>query len=279
MYDELLDLYDNYVTNHKYADNTFVNQVFIIINKYHSLGKYLKEVYVTNGCSEYLPIDQVINIGLNEINQLIKGLKDQLQDDYVYLYNLFVIETIFHELEHVYQEEKKDSEEDIESFLLLLSDPIILTLDFVEHENIINHIKLKLRAHRQKKYYEKNHDLAPQERIANLRSSSKTIDLINNHSNPNKGIAAYHLITNDIINKLLVKGYHLNGDKTNSPSLDYLKGMRGTDNKRLVNFIGFHDLSISYANRLLYGLELTSDEYSDLLNVIKARNENTRRIL
>ena len=81
MFDEILDLYHNYVSNNLYADNNFVNQVIVIINKYHPLGKYLHEVYVTNKKSEYLPIVKTINICLDESYKLVRRLKPLINEE------------------------------------------------------------------------------------------------------------------------------------------------------------------------------------------------------
>ena len=119
------------------------------------------------------------------------------------------------------------------------------------------------------KHYKKNHDLAPHERIANLRAAGTTLDLIKNYKEKQEGIITYKLVNTMSTSKSLIKGYVLNGDKTNSPSLDYLKGMKGTENSKYVGVSEFHDDSIPYEDRLLYGLELSSNEYNNLFETVK----------
>ena len=270
MYDELLDLYDDYVSNNKYADYNFVNQVFIIVNKYHPIGEYLKNVYISDKENEYISVDKTINISFNQIYNVTYKLKDILKNDYVYFYNLVVLETIFHELEHVFQEEIKDKgENNIETFLLVLSDPIrIVNLEY-NYSNIINTIKLILKIRRQKKYYQKNHDIVPYERLANLRSYHRTLTLLTDYDKENNDISTYYKVVNTLINSALLKGYRLLGEKTNSLSLDYLAGMKVKDNKDFIKFNIFHDENMKKEERVLYGLELSKDEYNGLLDNAK----------
>ena len=279
MYEELLDLYDNYVSNHKYADNIFVNQVFIIVNRYHPIGKYLKEVYVTNKDNEYKCIDKIININLQQIYKAVSKLSDVLEDDFVYLYNLVVLETIFHELEHVYQEEVKDKgENNLETFLLVLSDSLVVFPLDIDYRNLVNRIKLKLKSRRINKYYHKNHDMAPYERMAEIRAYGNTINLIGEYSTYNLGIVAYCELVNHMLGATFKNGYKIIGDKTNSPSLDYIRGMKGSNNKEFVDFHVFHDMNICLQDRLLYGLELTKDEYHDLLRIEEEQKANSTKI-
>ena len=269
MYDELLDLYDDYSSSSRFADNSFVNQVFVIVNKNHPLGKYLTNVFVTDKDSEYRSIDKTINISLIDIDRVFGSLRKNLsKEDYVYLFNLIAMETIFHELEHVYQEELKFSNElNIEKTLLILSDPLSILSNLSENPNLIERIKIysKLRKHR--RYYNKRHNRAPHERIANLRAFAKSLTLISDYNVDNNGIKLYCNITANLIGKQLLNGYTLIGDKTNSPSLDYLIGMKNTDNRFIIenNKDYFCNMEINKKDRLLYGLELYEDEYLEVL--------------
>lgn len=273
MFDELLDLYDDYSDNAILADNRFVNQVFVIVNKYHSLGEYLKSVYVTNQDSEYRSIDKVININLDIINKIFGKLQRILsREDYVYLYNLVAIETIFHELEHVYQEELKFNEEfNIEKALLVLADPVSLLSNLSENPNLIERIRIYRKLKKHRRYYDKRHDRAPHERIANLRAYAKSIALINDYDIENDGIKYYCTITAELINKQLLNGYKLSTDKTNSPSIDYLIGMKGSPNSIIIDNSKdfFYDMKIDKKDRLLYGLELYKNEYLEILEKSK----------
>ncbi len=280
MNDELLDLLDNYCSNGKLVDNHFVNQVFVIINKYRSLGKYLEAVYVTNKKSEYLAIDKTINISLIDVMKALRSIAKILDnEDYVYLFNVVVLETIFHELEHVYQEELKFSDdESIERTLIVLSDPIIMLNGLISNPNLINGIKMRIRLKRYKRFYDHHHNLAPHERLANLKAYQGTISLLEEYNCENDGIKLFYDMTSELINRQLINGYKLVGDITNSPSLDFLSKMKNTPNKYIIdNSPCLHDLEVLPETRLLCGLKLSKDEYLDLSKRIEEeRNEYCR---
>ena len=281
MENELIDLYDNYSSNHIMAESKFVNQIPIIINKYHNISEYLKQINITNGETEYSSIDKTININLLIINKAFHRAREVLnENEYIYLYNLVVLETMFHELEHVYQEELKYSNEySIEQALILLSDPYVLIPDIESSLNFIKYIKLLYKAHNYRKYYDKNHNLAPHERIANLRSYTSVLSLIDDYPEKNNGTSFYSYIANELRNIQIIKGYKLINDITNSPSLDYFKNMKGCNLLNTIDNSIFHDMNIPFEDRLLCGLELTKEEYNFLVEGIEAYEYENRRVL
>ena len=167
----------------------------------------LKEVFVVNNESEYLSISKTINISLLDIDRAFHHFKKSISnEDYVYLYNLVTLETIFHEIEHVYQEELKFSDEmSMEKTLLLLADPFGLLIDLSENPNFIERIKILSKLKKHNKYYDKRHNRDPHERIANLRAYAKTIAMINDYNIDNEGIKLYYVITDDLINKQIIE--------------------------------------------------------------------------
>ncbi len=273
MFLELLDLYDDYSSNKKLADYKFINQVFIIVNKYHPLGEHLTQVFVSNKGSEYISLTKTINIDLSEISKTYSIAKKKISyEDYIYLYNLIVIGTIFHELEHVYQEELKISKTfNIEKALLVLSDPLAILEKLEEDSSFIDHIKIYIKLRRHRRYYNKNHNRAPHERIANLRSYANTIAMLNDYDKENNGLLFFYAITKDSLQKQLLNGYQLVGDITNSPSLDYIVNMKYGNNDLIVRDNFFHDMKIDTKTRILCGLELTKDEYIGLYNDTRSK--------
>lgn len=268
MYEEILDLYDDYCSNMRFADNQFVNQIFIIINKYHNLGNYLKEVYVTKDKdSEYSSVDKTIDISLVSVFRTFKKLRKKMKkEDYIYLHNIVVIEIIFHELEHIYQEEVKFSTmNNLEQLLLLFSDPLIVIDTLRTRPNFIEQIKISSQLRRHRKFYNKNHNSAPHERIANIRSYRNIIALLDCYEPDQKGLDIYYQIVTNLINKQLRHGYVLIGDKTNSPSLDYLLHTESIRDYIIDNPNIFDNDGISKEDRILYGLSLKESDYNVLL--------------
>ena len=277
MYDELLNLFDDYSSINKYADEKFVNEAFKIINKYNPMGKYLKSINIVKTRSQYFPDRQIINYSLNDITVATKRLKKKISvSDHVYLYNLMVIETIFHEIEHVYQEELKLSDEmNMEKVLLVLTDPLLYISGLKENNNkFIYKLKLRYKLYKHNKYYLKHHDLAPFERIANIHACNKMIDLVDNYNIDNNGIEVFYKLISNLLGDQLLKGYKIIGDKTNNPTVDFMLGMKEPIANELINGSDyFYTFDHSFDTRVTCGLTLSSDEFEALKEKVRAIKE------
>ncbi len=274
---ELIELLTHY--KNRYADNYFVNQVLIIISKYHDISGYIKDLLVIDKKnsfeSSYNFYKKTLTINLyQEHNKEIS--KHLINDDYIYYFNLSVLKTILHEFEHIMQEKKKVSKEDsIEKKLIVLNDiTCIIDKNEFNKEPFIKRIKLKRDLRSYHKYYLDNHDLAPVERMANIRSSSNMKLITDEIKDKNTGVIAFSFISEFQFFDQLMNGYYLIDDITNSPSLDFLSNMKKTNNREIINNdLGLNDFSLSFENRLLYGLKLTKEEY----NTISLLNNGKKR--
>ena len=273
MYDELLNLFDDYSSKNLYADIIFINQVFIIMSKYHPVGKYLKQIFIHKKRCQYLPDKKTINISLNVIEKSINKLKPKLnKEDYVYLYNLMVLETIFHEMEHVYQEELKlSSDINLEKSLLVLTDPLLFIPELKNsNNNFITRLKIRFKLRKNYRYYHRNHDLAPIERMGNINTCSKMIELVKNYNQSNEGIDIFYTLISTLLSNQLLKGYKIIGDRTNNPTIDYLLGMKEPIvNDIILNTDYFNDISHPFETRVSCGLVLTSNEYDELSSRVR----------
>jgi hypothetical protein len=262
MESEIMALFLDYCNKKKFIDTYFINQVFLIITKYIDTNGYLKNVIVNNkdkrNGSFYNTIDQVIsfNLKLEHDKFFMKKLD---YDDYVYWYNLFVLRTIFHEFKHVKQEEHKfEYKFDIEQKLIVLNDlRTKLSLDTLK-----DRIKSFIVSYKYHHYYMKHHDLSPSERMANIHASKRINAFCDQLEIENEGIRTFRIFEEfEMLNEIR-SGYHLVNSLTNSPSIDFIKGIHDKVKDQVINIDKMlSDMSLSFDKRLYYGLYLTSDEY------------------
>ena len=260
---EIKSLFLDYCKQKRFIDSYFINQVFIIISNYLHIDEYLKNIFVKNGSSFndsfYNSMEKVIFFDLkNEHDKYHRNKLDY--DNYVYWYNLHVLRTIFHELEHIKQEVYKYSYNfDIKQKLVVLNDIKPNTTANTLKERIENY----LRGYKYYRYYQKNHDLSPIERMANIKASKYINSFMDQLENNNEGITKFRLCDQyDILNKVRY-GYHLVSSLTNSPSIDFIISIHEKVKDKHVNLNSLlPDMSLSFDDRLYYGLELTEEEYA-----------------
>ena len=262
MESEIMALFLDYCNKKKFIDTYFINQVFLIITKYIDTNGYLKNVIVNNkdkrNGSFYNTIDRVISFNLKQEHDKF-FMKKLDYDDYVYWYNLYVLRTIFHEFKHVKQEEHKFGYKfDIEQKLVVLND----LRTRISKETLKDRINSFFISRKYHHYYMKHHDLSPSERMANIEASKRINAFCDQLNIENEGIRAFRIYEEfEILNEIR-SGYHLVNSLTNSPSVDFIKGIHDKVKDRVISIDKvFSDMSLSFDERLYYGLYLTSDEY------------------
>ena len=274
MFLEILDLLDSYCIKEEFVDMKFVNQFYIIIKKYYDIGKYLENIIDTNKNTAYSSYNRILRVNIPFEFEYLDSVKNSVSSrEFVYLFNFDIVETLLHELEHMFQQELIEGNTDsVERKLLALGDHNqYYSKDKYEgYFKIFKLFRAMLHTLWFRKYYRNLHDQAPNERIANLRSFDKMyyiLDLVGNTYH-NDGLVLYESHLDYDLDKQLFLGYQeevLDSGYTNSPSLDFLSGMKHTDNeKEIREDISLFDINIPYMDRVLYGLSLTKDEYHDM---------------
>ena len=190
-------------------------------------------------------------------------------DKYLYFDNLLKLRMVLHELEHVNQEKiLEDRKEDTEYELVKLNNYHYIYPSFMKKSDagIIDTIKGTIKLYKYGRYYYKNHDIAPVERLANIKSYNETYNIFKGLDKEKLGRAydEFRYFSYQELDYFLKCGYKLNGDKTNSPSVDYLSGIK--DLKYIVNEYDFDEASknLSFEERVLYGLSLSKEEYDNI---------------
>jgi len=266
MNEELAKLVDKYSSERKLVDRSFIDKVCFDLVDYYDLHDYLKDVKINDLCSKhgsgssYHPYNKTMSIELCHNKNYKKLLKSSFDEEHHYWYNLFVLMSILHEMEHVKQEKLKEEKyTSLESSLIYLNDILDPKMD----EDVRNFISRIVKLIRYGNYYTRNHDKAPIERLANLRSYKDIIDIINKIDKFDlETLLMYKYYTIDLFTNQLECGYKLIGDKTNSPSVDYLCGMKSTHNKELImNSNLLTSDGLNTRDKMTYGLELLKEEY------------------
>ena len=268
MISDILNILKDYHDKKKYADTTFVMKICSIIINYYQINRYIDNIFIVDDIngpdSLYSFTYNVVIINLKK--SYYKDYHYTLKDEYYGMYNLMVLRTILHELEHALQEKVKDTNKNtIERKLLILGDP---TSYIKEPNNLLSKISFNIKRYKHAIYYNTHYYLAPYERFAIIKSCCgiKTIsqnDFIHNSDYYN----ATDYFNNCELNHILSYGYYLVDEITTSPSLMYLYRLTKKNHDIIMNDKSFKDHQVPAEDRLLYGLSLTKNECQHIEDV------------
>lgn len=298
MRDELIKLIYYYEINEKYADPPFVKSAVNIIAKQNDLKEYVRRLRIKDSIfysklGLYYPKKKrmVINIRfddqLEEFLEMYRYIPEYFSETLTF--NLNVLNTIIHEMDHALMEKEYQEGKD---------DLIIRLYKYVDNDaydnkskNPIDYLFNKVRELRLDKVYDNNHDFDPGERRAIVTSNLQILDILNglkktdiDYKNIRININAFTATTiADIKFVYEKKSYGF----TNSPSFDFCNKI-----SKIVNF-SQKDLDIynkskkerykmdasnfSFEERILYGLQLSNKELDSILNSREAK-ENEKEI-
>lgn len=259
MYTELLNIIYTYVFNYKEPDKHFLENVLdIVINK-DNLREFIKDInYNYDGNGAYGFISKTLRFNITNILDDAKrsfNLRKNIYEseinisnleEYIYLCSTFIL-TILHELEHVKQirilettQEKTFEKSLIQNSLDILS----INPDF----------------------YRKEHDLFPVERMVNINSTSKLIEILKLDND-------FSSFINKAFNddyKRLITNYYIH---KNIPLLEYINITRSSlyyedilinkeNSKKLLRRV---KKEVSLDNRILFGLPITKKELTKII--------------
>ena len=283
MYKKIAEVLYEYEMKLKFADEDFIIRVIEIISNERNLNNYINDVIVSNDYSnkDSYYDDKKYKLFINKNNE-IDRIKVQdlclsaltgVSDNEVLNYNVSVLKVILHEMDHVLLEKEINSGETNkfhDMSKLCLEDKVLTINPITLIKNVFNYMY---------KYsiYESNHDLVPFERRANIESlrEIKRImkELKESDIDSSKLFQTSHLYENQL------KGsekqfYRRYGVVTNSPSYDYMNKLFLSDNEKQELLSSYNEnyresflkdsKEFSFSDRVLYGLQLSEDEYSIL---------------
>ena len=263
MNNEIYNILKKYNDNKEFVNDKFVLDICNMIIKEEKLDAYVDGIYTTNSKHGYDTEYQILNSSLyfNLFKAHDLMAKKRLQDTYYWYYNLTILTAIFHELEHVNIEKIINEEENdvVLRAILTLNDPLYIYSN-LKHINI--NLKLKL----YELFQKINKTKVPSERIANLVSFDKTKDILSMMTLEIDAVKAYNDLIDYLHQYVLIYGYKLINNYTNSPTIDYLGSIPFANNSIILNKTRalFEDDELSLDKRLLCGLYLTKNEYQKI---------------
>ena len=300
MTDKIAKLVYDYTNNNKIADKEFIEKVVNYVSCEKDLSDYIKEIEVitennksnddesdsysiSKGC---LVIDNTK--GLNSLKYTFSPIKNK-----ILFYNLEVVLTILHELDHTLLNKEKETGIDNINVLFtkILYDikmPKLGTLTEDERNSLSEDelqklqkecLQISLLISKSIMKYWLYHDAAPQERRANINSYLELNDVLYYLNDTPISFEDIESIRLYEIKKFIKKcryKYIINKNGiTNSPSYDYIKKLY---NEQKLSMIDIYDNEpiISYNKarekynlneRILYGLPLNSYELEQINRV------------
>lgn len=260
MYIELLNIIYTYVFNYKEPDKHFLENVLdIVINK-DNLREFIKDIdYNCDGNAAYNLPSKILKFNVNNILEDAKncfnfrickrvyesGMNIGDLEKYIYLCSIFIL-TILHELEHVKQIRTLETANgNTFEKSLIQNDLDILSIN--------------------PDFYKKEHDLFPIERMANINSTSKLIEILKIDSD-------FSSFINEAFNKdynwFITRYYIYN----KIPLLEYINITRSSlyyedilinkeNSKKLLRRV---KNEVSLDNRILFGLPITKKELTKI---------------
>ncbi len=265
---ELAELLQSYSKTGRIADREYVDRICSLVVHSKHIEKYLNNVMVVDNSffkpgekikhTTYYLKSHIILVNLDD-DHSVEAEASMSEKDYLEWYNAGILDTTLHELQHVDQENDRLTDpKSLKSQLIELTDTDVKKPNKRFYARILRKPIIRILHD----YYDERHDLAPVERMAELESIDETDRVIRSIENRSYGLEDFLRCQSCCKEETLLKGYRLEGNITNSPSLDFLENMPHTKNKEIIaNNPLFRDMSLPFEERLLYGLPLTKEEF------------------
>ena len=281
----LIQLLRKYVNDNKVADQEFVMLAIDYLVQEKNLYNNVKRVEFNDyKNTSYNEIEQKINFNIEMhrdfiLNQFQHLMKEKTKEEYIMIINFSIFTAIFHEIEHVLQfKYLNNNNNELESYLIHIAFKWShYKTDLYKHRSIdyqnrfYNYLQKSINTYsHQKVYYLCN----PAERIAYIKSNKKTLETINQINDLNLSLAKDIFTTLTLLYE--IDQYQLKGKKIICPLNIYMKKRNKILKKhKLISsnyfkqVINMHQ-SLSLDDKLLYGLPITLEEYSEQLDIIYA---------
>lgn len=282
---KLLRLIYDYSINGKLVDINFIEKLIDIVVTSKQLDKYVynlailpeKESQIEDGISiaSYNPFSKVISVYVDGVNQMLEHNDRYLvlfeNIEQIFYKNLSITQVILHELEHANQRKIIEKESSLESEILKLSSAEInikTGIKLIKSGYSVEQVMIYIMTKKMQSInnYRKNYDIAPEERLAEIKSYQEIIDLLSH-------IKKYvpNLLEFEQTNKLenLLRGFKYDSGFLISPTITYL--LESENAHSLNKFEWFnqdyykclHQSKEMYSleDRLKYGLMIDDKEF------------------
>jgi len=280
MVDNILDILETYHNKKKYADADFMLKITNLIVNYYNLDEYINNYLIISDNigpnSRYSYLYKSLEYNLAKIDNPINYKR--LKNNYYGFYNLQALKNIFHELEHVHQEQIKDNDYDsLVGKILILGDANTFIDNIYIDTTYLQEIIIKLKRLKYQIYYDHNYRNVPAERMAIIYSCLDMMHITDEKFIKNSDYYGLFQYINECdLKDILLSDYKLKRNITNSPTLAYLKGLTIKNRMFVKKDCSLHNLDIPFEERIIYGLELTKEEFNNTQEIekkiIKKRN-------
>lgn len=290
---KLLRLIYDYSIKGKLVDKNYIEKFVEFVVNSKSLNKYVcglqilpeKKGRIKNGMSlaSYRPFSKTICVYTNGINEMLKRkerYKVLFNDvEQIFYKNLIISQIILHELEHANQRKIIDNEKGLEPEILKLSAVYIdfnIRIKLIEAGYSIEEIKIYFLSKNAKKIenYKKNYLIAPEERLAQIKSYQEILDLLSHIKEYVPNLIEFEQ-TNKIEN--LLRGFDYDLCYISSPTISYLH--QNGNSQALKRFDWYDENYLkclekskdtySLVDRLKYGLMIDENEFDRCTEIIK----------
>ena len=258
MYQEILEIIFYYSANYRLPDKVFIEKIISLVVSYEKLDKYINSIdYNYDGSASYGYISKILKFNISTIIDEINKEYNFYSDIYnlnensclfnKYLFICFnTVTFILHELEHCKQIRRSETE----------------STDDFEKNIIDNNLKI---LSINPEIYKKEHNLFPIERMANINSTSKLIEILKIDSD-------FSSFINEVFNKdynwFITRYYIYN----KIPLLEYINITRSSlyyedilinkeNSKKLLRRV---KKEVSLDDRILFGLPITKKELTKI---------------
>lgn len=251
-------------------DIQFLSELIKIIVTYNKLEQYyngieIKDEFNEHECvADYGNFSKIITLYMPQFLELLKDIKDGVllkKIDQECLPCFAATQTILHELEHARAIKVEGQSESIESKILLAT-TVNKSNQYLREQFKRRNLSdkemetyFKIRKEKYKIYYE----FSPRERLAEHNSILIILEVFKSFETTNPFLI--HLCNYFVFRfySNLLRGY----DKTTNPTKVYLKSINAKEELREIKALS---RSLSLAERLKLGLEISDKEYNEILN-------------
>ena len=248
-------IYDRSINN-KIINIKDIEKILELLIVHKSLNDYILNINIqpirSNNLASYSTYDKIITVYIKTIEIMIENIENNILINNKFektLYeNLLILQIILHEVEHANQQKIVQCENNIEAFIIRLSN---LVED--RYEGIL-------------------YEYCPEERLAEIKSFDELIK-ITKILNKNLLVLSELLSTERL--KRLLRAYHYKDFSINVPIIDYF-----TIGKKIkvLNAFEFNDNIyelFSLDERFKYGFPISNDEYgTSMKKLILFLNKN-----
>ena len=266
--ENILDIIYLYSMKEKLLDRIAISRILNLLFSEYNLSE-VKELHFLNGKNDRLAYysDDKLFIYTdaihNAVNQGYYKSEFKIEDNLSFYEdilrkNLFILQVVFHEFEHVLQD-KLVKTKSIEDQLINVEKSYISDTESILQNHSIGMIKRRPMFKHAKELYHRNYDISLLERLADINAFQRIIEVTDIFKEDHKNI---YELQNLLLLDTKMKNYKNPNDK---PTIRFFKNINKFDE---VSDIDYCMEDISKEERLKLGLKIDADDYFNNKNYL-----------